>query len=257
MKISNLIEQIFAQAVALDQQGGLRNTIYAIKNEIYIMSYDHTVLLRFRLRDSEISFSQPISFKANDYDSNIFEEVGGRIIFHTENEEYSRKKVCGTTDQTPEEIRSLFKQYLTKEADKVNLQLSKDVLELLDPALSHIEFSGVAGEPMKMVQRNIYSGGIIEIQPKAKGFFKASLEKDFGPIALKTNDFKALFAFQNILQFSFTTSEEEDYVLVKSIDKNKRDMKGLIACCVYDELINLKKEETTDGRKKQKSGRGV
>ena len=72
MKITDLVEQIFAHAVALDQSGGLRNTIYAIGSEIYILNYDHTVLLRFRLRRSEACFETPVSFRANDYDSNGF-----------------------------------------------------------------------------------------------------------------------------------------------------------------------------------------
>ena len=74
MKITGQIEQIFAHAVALDQNGGLRNSIYAEGKEIFIMNYDHTVLLRFKLRESENPFSGPISFKANDYDSPEFYE---------------------------------------------------------------------------------------------------------------------------------------------------------------------------------------
>jgi hypothetical protein len=246
MKISNLVEQIFSQAVALNQSGGLRNTIYAIENEIYIMNYDHTVLLRFRLRKSESPFSHPVSFKADDYDSNEFEEKDGKIIFHSENENYIRKKTCGTSDLTPEQIRELYLTYIRKENEQESVQISKNVLELLEDGLSHIEFSGEVGNTIKMIQRNIYSGGIIEIQEKNKGgFFHQTLKQSFDPVAMKTGDFQALFTFENNLSFSFPINENEDYILVKSVDENRRSMRGVIACCLYDEIIQIRESKQT------------
>lgn len=242
MKVNNLVEEIFAQAVALDQSGGLKNTIYAIGHEIFILNYDHTVLLRFRLRQSEGTFDYPISFKANDYDSNHFEQADGRITFHSESEtgEYTRKKVCGTTDLTPEEVKTLYASYTAVEEERSIVNLSKDVLSLLDSELSHIEFSGKAGESIKMIQRNIYSGGIIEVEKKNSGLFKEELENDFGPIAIKTDDFRALFNFQDVMRFAFPSREQEDYILVTSGDTSKRHITGVIACCLYDELIQIK-----------------
>lgn len=240
MRVTSLVEEIFAQAVALDQSGGLKNTIYAIGHEIYILNYDHTVLLRFRLRQSEGTFETPISFKANDYDSNIFEEVDGKIIFSSSNGEYQRKKICGTTDLTPEEVKTLFGKYIVEKGNRANSMLSNNVLSLLDSELSHIEFSGEQGELIKMIQRNIYSGGIIEVTKSDKGnMFKEELENDFGPVAIKTDDFRALFTFQEALQFSFPSRGNEDFILVKGTDKNKRDITGIIACCLYDEVIAL------------------
>ena len=245
MKINNLVEQIFAQAVALDQSGGLRNTIYAIGHEIFILNYDHTVLLRFRLRQSEGTFEHPISFKANDYDSNHFEEKDGRIIFYSESEsgEYLRKKVCGTTDLTAEEVKELYTHFSTpspdeKEREVVNL--SKDVLQLLDSELSHIEIAGEEGQQIKMIQRNIYSGGVIEVEKVNNGMFKEELKTSFGPVAIKTDDFKALFNFQDVLVFAFPNRENEDFIVVTSGDKNKRSITGIIACCLYDEIIQIK-----------------
>lgn len=242
MKVNNLVEEIFAQAVSLDQSGGLRNTIYAIGHEIFILNYDHTVLLRFRLRQSEGTFEYPISFKANDYDSNHFEEKDGRIVFHSESEtgEYTRKKVCGTTDLTPEEVKQLYTNYTSTEEERDVVNLSKDVLSLLDTELSHIEFSGKEGESIKMIQRNIYSGGIIEVQKANRGLFKEELANDFGPIAIKTDDFRALFNFQDVMRFAFPARGQEDYIIVTSGDTSKRSITGVIACCLYDELIQIK-----------------
>lgn len=253
MKITNLVEGIFAQAVALDQSGGLRNTIYAIGHEIFILNYDHTVLLRFRLRASEGTFEHPIAFKANDYDSNTFEEKDGKIVFYSEKGEYQRKKVCGTSDLTPEEVKALYHNYATDVVDRAVVNLSKDVLSLLDTELSHVEFSGEVGQSIKMVQRNIYSGGIIEVEKKqdSDALFKEELENDFGPVAIKTEDFRALFTFQDVLKFSFPSRGKEDFILVTSGEENKRSITGIIACCLYDEVIQLK-EVQKHGRQEPK-----
>jgi hypothetical protein len=241
MRITSLIEDIFAQAVALDQSGGLRNTIYAIEHEIFILNYDHTVLLRFRLRKSEEgTFETPISFKANDYDSNVFEEKNGKIIFYSEKGEYQRKKVCGTTDLTPEEVKGLFKKYATEAVARSEISLSREVLSLLDTDLSHVEFSGEKGRTIKMIQRNIYSGGIIEVEKVNEGMFKEELENDFGPVAIKTDDFRALFTFQEVMKFAFPSRGKEDFILVKEgVPDGKRTFTGIIACCLYDEIIAI------------------
>ncbi len=254
MKISNLVEQIFAQAVALEQGGRFHNTIYASKRTIYIMNYDHTVLLRFQLRGSEPPFNTPVSFKANDYDSNIFEQVDGKIIFSSYNDGYEKRKICGTTDLTAEEVEKLFNDYKSTDLPRQVIQLSKTVLELLDENLSHIEFTGKKGETLTMIQRNIYSGGIIEIKKRDTGFFTEDLTQSFGPVAMKTNDFRALFNFQNTLKFSFPSGENQDFIIIDSMDKSKRDISGIIACCLYDEIIEIK--EARHGRKKQEIRRG-
>lgn len=239
MKISGQVEQIFAQAVALDQNGGLRNSIYAKGREVHIINYDHTVLMRFRLRDSETAFDEPISFKANDYDSNEFTQEDGKIVFKTVQNGYERKKICGTAESTPDEIAEVLKSFLKNKETRETLILDKSVLALLDDDLSHVEFSGKKGEVLKMIQRNIYSGGITEVSEKVEGMFSNSLEKDFGPIGIKTNDFASLFAFQDQLKFEFPNKDKEDYIVVRSIDKKKRDMVAVIACCLYDELITI------------------
>jgi hypothetical protein len=240
MKITNLVEEIFAQAVVLDQNGGLRNTIYAIGREIFIMNYDHTVLLRFRLRATEGEFEHPISFKANDYDSNVFEEKDGKVIFFSKSDEYLRKKTCGTSELSPEEAKKLYRKYSRSvKEERDGVVLNKTVLELLDEKLSHVEFSGEKGESIKMIQRNIYSGGVIEITKANDGLFSEELENDFGPVAIKTGDFKSLFYFQDSLKFSFPHRGKEDFILVQSSDSSKRNFTAIVACCLYDEIIKI------------------
>ena len=148
-------------------------------------------------------------------------------------------------------MKALFNKYIIDKNNRASSTLSSNVMSLLDSELSHIEFSGKESETVKMIQRNIYSGGIIEVtKSEGDNMFKESLESDFGPVAIKTDDFKALFYFQDVLQFSFPAHGKEDFILVKGTDKNKRDITGIIACCLYDEVIQLK--EVRNGGQKQK-----
>lgn len=240
MKISGQVEQIFAHAVALDQSNHLKNSIYADGKEIFIMNFDHSVILRFRLRDTEKLFNNPISFKANDYDSNTFYEEDGKIVFLSQEKGYERKKVCGKAEHEPKDVKTMFNKFLKQEIESEKLIINDSVLSLLDSDLSHIEFSGGKGNTIKMTQRNIYSGGVIEVTEATKGMFKNNLKKDFAPVGIKTKDFEALFSFQNSLKFEFPVGKKQDFVIVRSVDKNKRDMTGLIACCIYDEIIKVK-----------------
>lgn len=255
MKIDGLVERIFAQAVALDQSGGLRNTIYALGKEIFILNYDHTVLLRFKLRPSEVPFEHPISFRANDYDSNEFEEEDGKIIFITNQHGFQKRKSCGTPGLSPSDVQSIYHKYVGDEVGGETIRLHQDVLSSLESNLSHIEFSGQKGGKLKMIQRNIYSGAVIEVERReGKGFFKEELGIDFGPIALRTNDFSALFNFEPILDFTFPAGvgKGDDYIIIKSVDQKKRDVSGVVACCLYDEIIEIREAKGNRGRKKSK-----
>ncbi len=240
------VEQIFSQAVALDQAGGLRNTIYAIGHEIYILNYDHTVLLRFRIKKS--LFASPVCFRANDYDGDFFEEVDGKIVFTTEKNGFMRTKTVGGAEYSPDEIKEVFNGLIQSEQNVLKVELSRDVLSLFDEELSHIEFSGKKDETLKMLQRNIYSGGIIQVQENMKVGMGLGLQTvladDFGPIGIKTNDFMSLFRFYEVLKFYFPLGVKEDFIRVQTIkrdeDKEQGSMTGLIACCLYDEIIQLK-----------------
>jgi len=255
MKVSSTVEQVFAHAVALEQSGGLRNTIFAIKNRIFILNYDHTVLLRFKLRKSEVPFSQSISFRANDYDSNEFHEEDGKIVFITKNGDYTRIKKCGTPDTTPESVQGIFAEYEEVDMDNfIAITLDKGVIPNLDRNLSHTEFVGKKGKALTLIQRNIYSGSIIEITKGGDddGLLASDslLSADIEPIAIKTPDLIALFSFQDVLTFYLPKQGVGDFIKVESIHKQKRDMSGIIACCIYDEIIDVK-EATKPGKKEE------
>ena len=183
--------------------------------------------------------------------------MNGKIVFETEKGGYVRKKSCGTPGMTPEDVKELFDSYSTPEGE--SLTISKSVLSLLDENLSHIEFSADEDGPLNMVQRNVYSGAIIEISPKEAGLSGVhKFENAFGPIGLRTADFMGLFSFQDSLIFTFALDSSADdeenmgngFILAESLDKKKMDMQALVACCLYDEIIEIK--EAKNGREKSK-----
>lgn len=250
-KVSNRVEEIFAHAVAMDQCGRLRNTVYVIDREVYIINQDNTVFLRFKLRESETPFDHPISFKANDYDSRSFREVDGKIVFESEGNGFKRAKTCGTPDATPEEVRAMFKKFKPVKTNKV--KLTKDILPMMEENLSHIEIKAVDGE-IQFVQRNVYSGSVIKVTRAAEeGALGVDspdeLDGDFGPLGLRNGDFSALFAFNDNLIFTFPPDGDGDYCCVRSRDP-RMAMDGVIACCIYDELGTV--EEVSHGGKEQK-----
>lgn len=238
---TDYMKQIFAHAVALDQSGGLRNTVFAHGREVFILNYDHTVLLRFRLKGGT-AFEHPVSFRANDYDSDTFYEQDGKIVFLDKKGEYTRRKTCSVPDQTFEQIKTTFQNYIERELETAPITLSKDILTKLDRDLSHIEITGKKGERLKLTQRNIYSGSVIEVEPKDH-MLSEKMPFDIEPIGLRTNDFAALFAFRDSVTFNFPKAGEPDsWVKIKA-----RELLGLVACCIYDELINVK-EAKDNGR---------
>lgn len=256
VNVNKRIEGIFTQAVAMDNRG-VKNMIHCIGDNIYIVNFDYSMILRFSLRQSEARFEVPISFNANEYDSPQFTfEItpdGSKIVFRTVEKEFTRRKICHTKSVSPnaEDIDKLY-QELKKKAEQSQylFYLSADCVPLLEEDLSHVEIS-VENSSLILRQRNIYTGTIVEVESNEKGFFTVNrLPKEMLPIALKTKDFASLFNIQKSLAFIPT----EDFLLVK--DPQKDDFDGVLALCKYDMIIDLynKKGGDEDGRKKQETG---
>lgn len=254
-KIDSRIEAIFAHAAALDQSGRLRNTIYIKEKDVYILNKDHSVLLHFLIPSSVSPFHSPISFNASDYDSSSFQEENGKVVFVQNSNGMIRKKICSVPGYTPDDIETIFKN--NKPLKEAKTILTKDIIGLLDENLSHIEMKSDKKEgSVVVIQRNIYDGTVIEIRrEKQKGFGTIQndfFDKDFGPVGMRTNDFIALFAFND--QVTFTFGEKEKYCRVKGINFK---MTGIIGLCAYDELGKISYlEEVEDGGQKQKGRRG-
>lgn len=232
MKLSDRLEDIFAHAVALEQNGRLRSTVYCIGLRVFILNQDQTVFLRFRLRKvDKMEFTDPISFNANDYDSKHLEVADGKIQFIQEAGGWERTKSCKTPRMSPENVQELFSGFEVEEVNTVTLHSS--VLALLEENLSHVEFTSEDGE-LVITQRNIYSGAVITLRRKETGGLleqKGDLG-EFEPVGIRTPDLQALFTFVDTLDFHFLP---DGFIVVDS--KNpKIPMRGLISKCRYDEL---------------------
>lgn len=231
-KINKRIEDIFSIAAALQQSGKLKNTIYCIKDRIFILNQDNTILLRFPLRDSEIIFENPVAFLANDYDSNVFYEKDGFINFIKENKDYVRVKSCKSPTFSPKEINTLWKANLDVLEPTNRVDIGLNLREFLEEELSHIEFS-CEKDSLKIVQRDIYSGSVSSTQTKNyQDFLSKDSLKSFEPIGIRTNDFLALFSFVDMISFYFVS---KDKIWFESKDRGM-PFQGILALCSYDEL---------------------
>ncbi len=247
MKINNRIETIFAQAAALGNCGRFKSSIYCIKNNVYLLNSDNTVILKFPLRKNESVFTSSISFSSSDYDSRDFYEKEGKIVFRSSNEKYERRKTCGGINDI--EIEKIYNSFPPNLKNRVGID--KSITSLLEDSLSHIEF-GIKANSFYLIQRDIYSGTIIEIseiQSNGIGLIDSKLNiKEYGPIGLRTNDFLALFAFQPSISLGF--EEDKEYGSIKG-NNELFPMNGIIAHCIYDELGII--EEVNNGRKEQEN----
>ena len=240
-KASASIEQIFAHAVALNQSGRLKNTIFCLGKTIYIKNADNTVLMRFFSPDG--SFKNPVSFQANDYEGDSFYEEDGKIVFETNETGFTKEKSCRVPGQNSEDIKILYDKYAGKPKNYVTI--SSDILTLLNPRLSHVELSVKKGKFI-LVQRDIYSGSTTVIKKKdgRLGISSDNLKGSFGPIGLRTSDFESLFTFSDSLVFFLDPAL--GYVVVTG---TKWKMRTIIGTCLYDEMGTIKYIKTKKVRK--------
>ena len=227
------MEDIFAYAVALDQSGKQKNTIFCGEKTIFILNYDKTILMSISLKTESAAFEEPICFDANDYDSPMFRIEGNSIIFEINKDGYSRKKKCGTSAKglTFENISDMYLR-LSRNKVKSKFGLRKEIMPLLSEDLSHVEIVYKDDAPM-LIQRDIFSGTVIEIEKeKSQGFGFVDQDdlQPFEPIGLRTVDLDALFQYDSELSFEFTGKH---YFKVKG---KTTPMIAILSQCLYDEL---------------------
>jgi hypothetical protein len=108
IKIDNVTELMFAQAVALSQSGKMKSTLHVGGDEIFIKNMDNTILIRF---ESQQEFPESFSFFANDYESPRILVEDGKVAFVTNQGGYRRKKVCPQPKQNFKELKKLWQEY--------------------------------------------------------------------------------------------------------------------------------------------------
>ena len=229
------LEGIFSYAVAMDQSGKQRNTVLCSGKEVFIINYDKTIILSFLLSKLAGEFKEPISFEANDYDSSKFYIEDGSVVFESHKDGFIKKKKCGTGDKEYdfETISDLYLRYSRAKASST-FSLKREVMDLLEDGLSHVEIRPGEDGGITVVQRDIFSGTVITItkeEEQGLGVFNQDKVEPFDPIGLRTIDLDALFNYDRELKFSFIP--EKSYFLVKG---KTTSMMAILGHCVYDEL---------------------
>lgn len=246
--------RVFAHAVALEQSGKMKSVIVCKDNQVYILNYDKTVLMRFEL--SRVKFESELSFNADDYDSEEFREENGKIIFVTHGEGgYDREKICKAPNVNFKDVESMFNQFWgSSEESLAVISLTNNELKLLDESLSHVEFLSKDLQP-QILQRDIFSGSIVKLERKSfKGLSinKDEIAEDFGPIGMRTNDLSALFTFNDVVDMFFLPQKYGYFI----VEGKQYKMKAIVAKCLYDDLGTievLNKEGNNGGREVSKN----
>lgn len=243
------VERVFSYGVALEQAGNQKNSAFCWENIIYILNSDKTLLLKFEASNKE--FKEPIRFFLSDYDSPNFTSDGDSITFLQNGEEFLRKKRCRIPNQTFQEVEELFYKFYNPDKMKWKISFSKSSLDLLDTALSHIEFVTKNGE-IKILQRDIYAGALVQLERKIEieglGLTEPEdiLPDSISPMAMRTGDFLALFNFNDKIDIYFP--EGLQYFMIEGLHNQ---MSCIIAGCIYDDcgrILNLQdniQKETT------------
>jgi hypothetical protein len=226
IKITGQTETIFAQAVALAQNGRMKSTIHAYGNEIFILNMDNTILLRF---DSPQNFPEPISFYANDYESPEMGIENGQVFFNQYQGNYARKKLCSKPVETFQNVKEKWAKFSPDKSYPI--ALTSDLVGLTEDGLSHIEFVN-SDSGVKLIQKNIYDGTRVELEKadSDRGFLTEQVPEAGLPLGLRTTDFKALFALVPDVTFFV---QPENYI---HFADPKNILTGILSTCIYDEL---------------------
>lgn len=228
MLVESVTENMFAQAVALAQNGRMKSTVHCKDKSIFILNMDNTILIRFKAPQV---FDSPISFFSNDYESPKILEEDGKLVFVTNTNGLQRKKVCPAPKMRYDDVYTIWESFDPDNSQSITLV--KDMLPLLEDGLSHIEISKKVGEPVMLIQRDIYSGSRIEVKRnKSSQLLEVDdMDFSFNTIGIRTIDFAALFSFCESLTWYVQKGKKWVY-----FEDNTGRMGGILATCLYDEM---------------------
>lgn len=231
--LEKTVEKIFSVAVALSQGNVFRNKIITNNNYVFIRNFDETVWLEYKFLKGIFPST---CFDAVFYEGGL-EVKNNFIIFNKITKNYEKKKYI-KNEFLEEDFNNFFSKFneLKNKYNKKNkIKLDKELINLLDENLNHTEFM-IKQKTLHLIQKDLYNGNIVDI------FKKENFIYDFSEItskhwAIRTFDLKALFTWEDELNFYFDDSQE--YLLVQNDFHLHYEFSGLIGNCIYDELNTL------------------
>lgn len=229
VNVDKRLELIFSQAAALSQSGRMKSEIHVLPGEVFLLNGDGTVLMRFDTPGVKSRFA----FRTDDYDSQNIRILDGELSFVQDTGDWERIKTPAQipTDKTVQVTESWGELCAESDSPGASFSFDRSHLSLIEERMSHLEISSVTGK-MLLLQRDIYSGTIVRIWEgeKAGDLFKPS-RADFGPVALRTSDFLALFAFQN----SLTIDLYQNWARVRG--QSRPPYEAFISGCTFGEMM--------------------
>jgi hypothetical protein len=213
------LDSVVAAAIQFGR-GAAGDAIVAWKGDmVYCLSYDRTVCLQVRhvvpQREDEVSF------RACDYEGPECGFKGKHVVFILENG--ARVRVP-RPPYTFNGLDALFTRLRPSELGGAALMIERDILPYLDDSLPHVEFRW-DGSEARIIQRDIYSGKILDIERRPIEGAQAS------PLAMRTGDFMALFGLHSSYRFQHCG----DYFHVT----NLHGVEAVVGGCLYDDLGKL------------------
>lgn len=232
------VESIFANSVLLSTQGRFKSEIHVVPNYIYLSNSDSTVIMEFNVPEIKSEFS----FYPEDYESSEI-EIGNNVAsFITRTDDWIKKKTVNVpTEEKRNLVISAFKELWNKSTregeefknipkkDSLGFHFKKSELSLLDDRLSHLEICGSDGD-LCLLQRDIYTGNRVTLTANSDSSLFKTKRPDFGPVSVRTSDFKALFNFHQSLHINLY----DNYALITS--HNAPLTRIIISYCSFNEM---------------------
>ena len=195
------VESIFATSVLLSSQGRFKTEVHVVPNYIYLINADNTVIMEFNVPD--IPKDLEFSFFPEDYESNhlLLQENTTKFITETSNWIRTKEVSVPSEEKRKVTVESFNSLWLESNGEHLDFNFNKKDLSLLEDRLSHIEIAAHEGK-LILRQRDIYSGNSLVLTKTENPTLFKTTRPDFGPIAVRTGDFKALFHYHSNLTLS-------------------------------------------------------
>lgn len=196
-------------------RGAGGDSVVAWEGEVaYGLSYDRTVLVR---AITDVVRVGEVVFRATDYEGSEVKMEGDRVTFYPGSGVKVRVQRPAFSWKG---LHGLYERLWSEEGPGVSL--SRSDLKLLDESLPHVELVW-DGSQIKLLQRDIYTGKVVEILKGRSGEARAKM-------AIRTGDFWALMG----MGLLWDIRAADGYFCASTVG-----VRAILGGCVYDDLGDL------------------